>query len=282
MSTFNKETTTLFCVYVLKVSLNLELRKQQYRKKMGFFFKFKRIYMSTHLDLYSHIYQLFKQGQRAKYCPDETKSSLNCCLEGYWKIGFQLSSLSFCNTESKMSHSNSEKWKFCTQRWLKKSPCLVQEPVVHACSHLKMLILLFIQQARLPAMWNPTWAQLPASACIFAQFSHKDSVKRVSAFQTWVSLYPAFQFSIDLGRVTLKHQEKHRCTKKSSISFFHQKASLGPGQFHSQARLVLLGDGLNLSGKEEAQNIRLPLAVNFLALSLPAIHLVICLSLLSV
>lgn len=75
--------------------------------------------------------------------------------------------------------------------------------------------------------------------CIFAQFLHKDSVKRVSAYQTWVFLYPAFQFSIDLGRVTLKHQEKHRSTKKSSIPFLHQKASLGPGWFHSQAHLVL-------------------------------------------
>lgn len=91
-------------------------------------------------------------------------------------------------------------------------------------------------------MWDPTWAQLPANACSFAQFSHKDSVKRVSAYQTWVFLYPAFQFSIDLGRVTLKRQEKHRSTKKSSIPFLHQKTSLGPGRFHSQAHLVLLAE----------------------------------------
>lgn len=70
----------------------------------------------------------------------------------------------------------------------------------------------------------------------FSQFSHKGSVKRVSAYQTWVFLYPAFQFSIDLGRVTLKRWEKHRSTKKSWIPFLHQKDSLGPGWFHSQAR----------------------------------------------
>lgn len=72
--------------------------------------------------------------------------------------------------------------------------------------------------------------------CIFPQFSHKDSVRRVSAYQTWVFLYPAFQFSIDLGRVTLKHPEKHRSTKTSSLPLFHQKDSLGPRWFHSQAR----------------------------------------------
>lgn len=72
--------------------------------------------------------------------------------------------------------------------------------------------------------------------CIFPQFSHKDSVRRVSAYQTWVFLYPAFQFSIDLGRVTLKRPEKHRSTKTSSLPLFHQKDSLGPGWFHSQAR----------------------------------------------
>lgn len=150
---------------------------------------------------------------------------------------------------------------------------------MHSFSHLETLISLFIQHTLLPAMWNPTLARLPANACIFAQFSHKDSVKRVSAYQTWVFLYPAFQFLYWSWQSHIKAKEKHRSTKKSSIPFLHQKASLGPGRFHSQARLVLLDDGLNLSGTEEAKNIRLPLAVNFLALSLPAIHLIICLSL---
>lgn len=77
---------------------------------------------------------------------------------------------------------------------------------------------------------------LSTHVCIFPQFSHKASVKRVSAYQTWVFLYPAFQFSIDLGRVTLKRPEKHRSTKKSWIPFLHQKDSLGPGWFSSQAR----------------------------------------------
>lgn len=162
------------------------------------------------------------------------------------------------------------KVKIFHTQMIKKSSCLVQESVMHVFSHLEV-----IQHTLLPAMWDPTWAQLPANACISAQFSHKDSVKRVSAYQTWVFLYPAFQLSIDLGRVTLKHQEKHRSTKKSAIPFLHQKTSLGPGRFHSQAHLVLLADGSNLSGTEETQNIRLPLAVNFLALSLPTIHLII-------
>lgn len=72
--------------------------------------------------------------------------------------------------------------------------------------------------------------------CVFPQFSPKDSVKRVSAYQTWVFFYPAFQFSIDLGRVTLKRPENDRSTKKSRIPFLHQRDSLGPGWFSSQAR----------------------------------------------
>lgn len=73
--------------------------------------------------------------------------------------------------------------------------------------------------------------------------------KRASAYQTWVFLYPALQFSIDVGRVTLKRQEKHRSTKESSILFLHQKASLGPGRFHSQTRWWLEPDWNRVGAK---------------------------------
>lgn len=106
--------------------------------------------------------------------------------------------------------------------------------------------------------------------CILVFFQ---SVKGVSAYQTWVFLYPTFHFSIDLSTFTLKDPQHHRSTKQSSIPPLHLKDSLGPGQSHStqhwQASLALLPGGLNLSRTEEAQNIKLPWAVNFLALSIP-------------
>lgn len=108
---------------------------------------------------------------------------------------------------------------------------------------------------------------------VFTQRLCQESVS-ISNMSFPLSSFPVLYWS---WQSHIKAKEKHRSTKKSSIPFLHQKASLGPGRFHSQARLVLLGDGLNLSGTEAAQNIRLPLAVNFLALSLPAIHLIICL-----
>lgn len=121
---------------------------------------------------------------------------------------------------------------------------------------------------------------MPACTCVFLSFFQ--SVKGVSAYQTWVFLYPTFHFSIDLCTFTLKDPQRHRSTKQSSIPPLHLKDSLGPGWSHStqhwQASLALLPGGLNLSRTEEAQNIKLPWAVNFLALSIPHICLIFCLS----
>lgn len=66
VSTFNKETTKLFCVYVLKSMIKLRIKVTAIQGKAVFFlhFKFKAIYSVAHLHLYSHTYCLFKSGQR--------------------------------------------------------------------------------------------------------------------------------------------------------------------------------------------------------------------------
>lgn len=51
---------------------------------------------------------------------------------------------------------------------------------------------------------------------------------RVSAYQTWVLLYPAFHFSIDLNTVTLKGPQKHTSTKQSSIPSFPSEGQPRP------------------------------------------------------
>lgn len=147
----------------------------------------------------------------------------------------QLSSASFC------SSSGSKFWKMkcpnvdthylnATTHTARKSVPILE---THECKHATLDV--FIRDE--PLCEIPHGYQcLCVHVCVFPQFSHKDSVKRVSAYQTWVFFYPAFQFSIDLGRVTLKRPEKHRSTKKSRIPFLHQKDSLGPGWFSSQAR----------------------------------------------
>ncbi len=127
-------------------------------------------------------------------------------------------------------------------------------------------------------------AQVGVDTCVHMYisvfFSHKASDKDVSVYQTWVFFYPAFHCFIDLSTVTLKGSESHRSTKQGSVSPLHLKDSLGPGWYLSQrwqAGLVLLPGGLNLSSTEETQNIKLPWAVNFLALSIPHNCLILCL-----
>lgn len=122
---------------------------------------------------------------------------------------------------------------------------------------------------------------MPVCTCVFLSFFlDNPSDKDESVYQTWVFFYPALHCFIDLSTVTLKGPENHRSTKQGSVSPLHLKDSLGPGWYHSQhwqAALVLLPGGLNLSSTEETQNIKLPWAVNFLALSIPHICLILCL-----